>query len=90
MAMPNVSTVDWTPEFIERFEAAFKKLGFRNRSHFFDKIGTAFVRQVEAGEELDWPPRFALKETPKRKRPVKRKPRPLRPARSKPARKVEG
>jgi hypothetical protein len=67
--VPNVSTVDWPREFInKRFVPAIKKLGFRNRSHFFDHVGKAYINQIESDEKLIWPLRFATEEPPKAKR----------------------
>lgn len=66
--MPNISTVDWPREFIENhFLPAIKRLRFRGRAHFFDEAGKTFVEQIEAGEKLVWPLRFAVEGHEKQK-----------------------
>jgi hypothetical protein len=69
MEVPNVSTVDWTREFIQkRFLSAIRKLRFKSRSHFFDEVGKTYVEQIEAGEELEWPLRFVTRKKPQAKK----------------------
>jgi hypothetical protein len=85
--VPNVSTVDWPREFIEkRFLPAIRKLRFKGRAHFFDEVGKTYVEQIEAGEELEWPLRFVTRKKPKKPKgaPKKKNSKQSRPPTKRP------
>jgi hypothetical protein len=44
---------------LEELDGVIKRLGFKDRTHFFQLAVRAIIEVERKGERLEWPPRFA-------------------------------